>query len=139
MLIFDAVCRKNNHKVIAVKGWALFYVKISPHHRRPIVLDSRKALFNLRVDVPGLTIKDIDISLQGKILTLSGERKKQDEEAAANVHRLECRYDSFKRSIELPANVDHNRVRASYEQGVLKIRLPKSSTQSAKKIEVKAL
>ena len=91
----------------------------------------------VNAEVPGMDGKDIDISLNGRVLTIKGERKQKKEEKEKNYHFLECRYGTFSRSFELPADVDSENIKASYKDGVLKINLPKTKTQSAKKIEVK--
>ncbi|MBW2092757.1 MAG: Hsp20/alpha crystallin family protein [Deltaproteobacteria bacterium] len=91
----------------------------------------------INVEVPGMDAKDIDISLNGRILTIKGERKQEQEEKEKNYHRIERRYGSFSRSFELPADVDANEVKAGYKDGVLNLHLPKTKEQSVKKIEVK--
>lgn len=91
----------------------------------------------VKAEVPGMEKEDIDVSLEGKILTIRGERKTEHEEKEENVHRLERKYGSFLRSIELPVDVDPEKVSATYKKGVLKLKLPKIKSQAAKKIEVK--
>ena len=81
--------------------------------------------------------KDIDISLHGNVLTLRGERKHEKEEKEENFHRVERSYGAFTRSIRLPAEVDADKVNATYKDGVLKIALPKIKEEAVKKIEVK--
>lgn len=89
-------------------------------------------------EVPGMDAKDIDISLNGRVLTIKGERKQEHEEKEKDYHRIERRYGSFSRSFELPGDVDPNKVKATYKHGVLKLNLPKTEEQSVKKIEVKS-
>lgn len=91
----------------------------------------------VRVEVPGMEKEDIDVSLEGKVLTVRGEKKTEHEEKEENFHRVERKYGSFTRSIELPADVDVNKVKATYKGGVLKLNMPKVKSQNAKKIEVK--
>ena len=91
----------------------------------------------VNAEVPGIDPKDIDISLTGRLLTIKGERKQEQEEKDKNYHRIECRYGSFSRSLELPADVDAGKVKATYRDGVLKLNLPKAKEQSVKKIEIK--
>ncbi len=90
-------------------------------------------------EIPGMDAKDIDVSLDGNVLTLRGERKQQKEEKEENFHRVERVYGSFFRSIQVPAEVDSSKVKASYKRGVLKITLPKVKKQESKKIEVKTV
>lgn len=91
----------------------------------------------VQAELPGMEAKDIDISLNGKVLTLKGERKQVKEDKDKNYHRIERRYGSFSRSIELPADVEADKVEAKYKDGVLKISLTKTKEQSVKKVEVK--
>ena len=92
----------------------------------------------VHAEIPGMDAKDIDIELNGRILTIKGERKEEKEEKKRSYHRIERRYGSFFRSFELPADVDASSVEATYKDGVLKLRLPKTEEQSLKKIEVKS-
>lgn len=91
----------------------------------------------VHAEIPGMVAEDMDISLNGRVLTMKGERKQEQEEKDKNYHRIERRYGSFSRSFELPADVDGNKVEAKYKNGVLTLNLPKAKEQSVKKIEVK--
>jgi HSP20 family protein len=91
----------------------------------------------VKAEIPGMDPKDIDISLKGNVLTLRGERKQETEERDENFHRVERAYGAFSRSITLSADVDANKVKASYKDGILKIQMPKTREESVKRIEVK--
>ena len=91
----------------------------------------------VHAEIPGMDPKDIDISLNGRILTIKGERKQEEEEKEKSYHRIERKYGFFSRSFELPVDVDANKVKAGYKDGVLKVSLPKTKEHSVKKIEVK--
>jgi len=91
----------------------------------------------VNAEIPGIDAKNIDISLNGRVLTIKGERKQEQEEKEGSYHRMERRYGSFSRSFELPADVDADKIKAKYKDGVLKLNLPKTKEQSVKKIEVK--
>jgi len=91
----------------------------------------------VNAEVPGMDPKDIDISLSGNLLTLKGERKHEEEKKGKSFHRIERSYGAFTRTIQLPAEVDSNKVDASYKDGVLTIRMPKTKEESVRKIEVK--
>ncbi|KPK45640.1 MAG: molecular chaperone [Nitrospira bacterium SM23_35] len=93
----------------------------------------------IRAEIPGMDPKDIDVSVHGDVLTLRGERKKEHEEKGEDFHRIERSYGAFSRSIRLPAEVDANKVNATYKDGVLKINLLKTEEAAVKKIEVKAV
>ncbi|MBW1680948.1 MAG: Hsp20/alpha crystallin family protein [Deltaproteobacteria bacterium] len=92
----------------------------------------------VKAEVPGMDAKDIDISLNGRVLTIKGEKRDEHKEEGENYHRVERRYGTFSRTFELPADVDANKVKATYKDGVLKLELPKTKEQSVKKIEVKS-
>jgi HSP20 family protein len=91
----------------------------------------------VRMDVPGVTAKDFDIQINGKVLTVRGERKEEKEEKGKTFHRVERRYGSFSRSITLPCPVVESEVAAEYHDGVLKVKLPKAEVSKAHKINVK--
>ncbi|MBW1796157.1 MAG: Hsp20/alpha crystallin family protein [Deltaproteobacteria bacterium] len=92
----------------------------------------------VHAEVPGMDAKDIDISVNQNRLTLRGERKHEHEEKGENFHRVERSYGAFSRTIELPAEIDNNKVEATYKKGILKVNLPKTKESAVKKIEVKA-
>jgi HSP20 family protein len=92
----------------------------------------------VKAEIPGMDPKDIDISVNGNRLTLRGERKHEHEEKGENFHRMERSYGAFSRTIELPAEIDSNKVEATYKKGVLKVTLPKTKESPTKKIEVKS-
>jgi HSP20 family protein len=90
----------------------------------------------VRLEVPGIDEKDIDIRLENNVLTVRGERKFEKEEKEENFHRVERRYGTFTRSFTLPSTVNSEDVLADYEKGVLKIRLPKRAEAKPKQIKV---
>ena len=87
----------------------------------------------LKIEVPGIDEKDIDIRLENNTLTVHGERKIEKEE---NYRRVERQYGSFTRTFTLPTTVDAEKVSATYDQGVLKIALPKKAEAKPKQIKV---
>ena len=91
----------------------------------------------LRVEVPGIDKKDIDITASGGLLTIKGEKKKDLEEKDACCHRVESHYGSFQRTLRLPEDVESDKIDASYKDGVLRITIPKAAKAEPKKIEVK--
>ena len=90
----------------------------------------------LKLEVPGVAEKDLDIRVENNTLTVSGERKFEKEEKEENFHRIERRYGSFTRSFTLPNTVNTEDIKADYEQGVLKIRLGKRQEAKPKQIKV---
>lgn len=91
----------------------------------------------LKAEIPGLDPKDIDISLGEGILTIKGEKKQEKEEKEENYHLIERSYGSFCRSVRLPKEVKHDKVNASFKNGVLKIVLPKSEEAKKKEVKIK--
>lgn len=92
----------------------------------------------VRAEVPGVDPKDIDISVSGNILTVSGEKKETTEQKGESWHHTERRFGSFRRSMQLPAYADAEKVSAEHAHGVLMIRLEKSQAAKPKRIEVKS-
>ena len=90
----------------------------------------------LKVDVPGIDEKDIDVRIENNTLTVHGERKIEKEEKEENYRRVERQYGSFTRTFNLPPTVDAENVQADYDKGVLKITLPKKAEAKPKQIKV---
>jgi HSP20 family protein len=90
----------------------------------------------LKIEVPGIDEKDIDVRIEGNTLTVQGERMLEKEEKEENFRRVERHYGSFTRSFTLPGSVDSGQVSADYDKGVLKIKLPKKAEAKPKQIKV---
>ena len=90
----------------------------------------------LKIEVPGIDEKDINVSIENNTLTVHGERRFEKDEKEENFHRVERMYGSFTRSFTLPNTVDLEQVSAHYENGVLKIRLAKKAEAKPKLIKV---
>jgi len=91
----------------------------------------------VKAEAPGLDPKDIDISLSDGLLTIKGEKRQEKEEKEANYHLVERSYGSFIRSVQLPREVQSDKISASYKNGILKITLPKSEEAKKKEIKIK--
>jgi len=91
----------------------------------------------LKLEVPGIEEKDLDVLVENNTLTVKGERKFEKEEKEENFHRIERRYGSFYRAFTLPSTVDTENVAASYNAGVLKLELKKKAEAQPKQIEIK--
>jgi HSP20 family protein len=90
----------------------------------------------LKIEVPGIDEKDIDVRIENNTLTVHGERKIEKEEKEENYRRVERQYGSFTRTFNLPPTVDTEKVQADYDKGVLKITLPKKAEAKPKQIKV---
>lgn len=89
-------------------------------------------------EVPGMNPEDIDINVTGNTLTVSGEKKEESESRREGAYRSERRYGRFFRALELPDDVDAENVSAEYDNGVLKLRIPRSQARQPRRISVKA-
>jgi HSP20 family protein len=96
--------------------------------------DAKKVV--LKLEVPGIEQKDLDIRVENHTLTVKGERKFEAEEKEQNFHRIERRYGSFFRAFTLPSTVDTESVQASYNAGVLKLELAKKPEAQPKQIKI---
>ncbi len=92
--------------------------------------------FVLRADLPGLTEKDVNIEFENNVLTISGERKSEHEENKEGFYRVERSYGSFSRSLTLPEGVDPDAVKASFDRGVLEVRIPKPEERKPRKVAI---
>ena len=100
------------------------------------VFDTPEAIV-LKADLPDLSEKDVEISVEGNTLTLRGERKKESEVQEKDYYRIERNYGTFSRSFSIPPTVDAEKIAAHFSQGVLKISLPKREEAKPKQIKVK--
>jgi HSP20 family protein len=91
----------------------------------------------VRAEVPGCSAEDIDISVHGNTLTISGEKKISEEKKEKDYYHVESSYGSFRRELTLPTDVDADKVDAAYKNGVLSITLPKAAQAKTIKVKVK--
>src|SRR3981081_3519930 len=89
----------------------------------------------LKIEVPGIEEKDIDVRIENNTLTVHGERKFETEEKEENFRRVERQYGSFTRSFTLPNTVDADQIQANYDKGILKIQLAKKAEAKPKQIK----
>lgn len=90
----------------------------------------------LKIEVPGIEEKDIDVRIENNTLTVHGERKFEKEEKEENYRRVERQYGSFTRTFTLPSTIDTESASANYDKGVLKIKLAKKAEAKPKQIKV---
>jgi HSP20 family protein len=96
--------------------------------------------YHVSLELPGLDAKDIQIELMGNQLQITGERRWEDEKKGKEFHRVESQYGSFARSLTLPENARMGResIEATFQKGMLEIRIPKVEPTPAAKIAIKA-
>ena len=104
----------------------------------PVDIYEDEHTITLKLEVPGIDDKDIDVRIENNTLTVHGERKIEKEEKEENFRRIERQYGSFTRSFTLPSSVDPAQVSANYDKGVLKITLAKKADAKPKQIKVNA-
>jgi len=90
----------------------------------------------VKAEVPGIDRNDLDLQIENNVLTLRGERKREQEVKSENLYRTERFYGSFTRSFTLPVTVDTEKIKAEYNDGVLKVTLPKVEEAKPRKIKV---
>jgi HSP20 family protein len=96
--------------------------------------DAKKVV--LKLEVPGIEEKDLDVRVENNTLTVKGERKFEKEEKEENFHRIERRYGTFYRAFTLPSTVDSEHINAGYTNGILKLELNKKAEAQPKQIKV---
>ena len=87
-------------------------------------------------EVPGVKPEDVKISVEGSVLTINGTKQQVAEERTERVHRYERAYGAFERTFTLPATIDAEKIRASYDHGVLTVTLPKVEKARPRQIQV---
>jgi len=102
----------------------------------PIDLSETPDAYTVRADLPGIRPEDVNVEVHDDTVTVSGERREERTSEKENVHIKEVSYGKFMRSGRLPVSVDPEKVKANFEDGVLKVSLPKSEKVKPKKIEI---
>jgi HSP20 family protein len=92
--------------------------------------------FVLRADLPGMSEEDISIEFEDGTLTVSGERKAEHEDSKEGFHRVERSFGAFSRSLTLPKGINADAVSASFDKGVLEIRIPKPEESKPRRISI---
>jgi HSP20 family protein len=100
-------------------------------------ISERKDAYLVTVELPGVEVDDLEITLEDGLLTIQGERQFTSESSEQQFHRVERSYGAFRRSITLPAHVMAEGIQASFEDGVLQILVPKMEEAKPKRIQVR--
>lgn len=103
----------------------------------PLDMAETDTEFTVRAELPGIEPKELEVSVVGNELVLSGEKKETTEHNGKGLHHTETRYGSFRRTVSLPEGVDTENVDAQYANGVLTLHLKKTAPTAQKRIEVK--
>ncbi len=99
-------------------------------------ISEREDAVVIRAEVPGMKPEDIDISVHDQTVIITGEKKEAVEAKEETYHRVERAYGTFRREVTLPTALDTDKVKATYKDGVLEVRLPKSEAAKPKRVEV---
>jgi HSP20 family protein len=102
----------------------------------PVDVFEESDSIRITAEIPGVKPEDIEISLEGNVLTVRGTKSQEAEEKTERVHRYERTYGSFERSFTLPSSVESNDIKANYDHGVLTVVLPKTEKAKPRQIAV---
>jgi len=94
--------------------------------------------FVLRADLPGLSEDDVEIEIKDSVLTISGERKAKETREGEGYYRVERAFGNFSRSLSLPEGVAAEQVTASFDNGVLEVRVPKPEERKPQRVQIGA-
>ena len=104
----------------------------------PVDIAEEKDRIVLTAELPGFQPKDVEVQVEGGVLTVKGERKMEEEKDGRNYHRVERSYGHFLRSFTLPNNVDREAIQAHFADGLLTIELPKREEAKPRQIRISA-
>jgi HSP20 family protein len=124
--LFDRVFESRSDEFPATGDWA----------PRLDLSETMEALV-LKMEVPGMDAKDVQVSLQESLLTVKGERKQEKEETGEHYHQVERSHGAFTRSVRLPIGVDGSKVNATFKNGLLVVTMPKTPAAKGFTIPVK--
>jgi len=106
--------------------------------RWPVIdIAEKEDHFLVRAEVPGCKAEDIDISVRGNTVTISGEKKQEEEFERQGYYRMERSYGTFRRDLNLATDVDPDKIDAAYKEGILTVTIPKTEKSKPRKIKVK--
>jgi HSP20 family protein len=111
---------------------------VAPLFAPPVDIHETPEAFVIRMDLPGVSAKDVKVSLLGDTLTIRGERQKETSESNGSAQRLERVHGAFERSFNLDSAVRSDNVKATYRDGVLEIQVAKAEQARVRDIEVQA-
>jgi HSP20 family protein len=133
--LFEDFWRRPFPSLFGTERW---WPAVFPSMRMPSVdLYEEKDEIVVKSDLPGMSKEDVTVQLSGDTLTIKGEKKKEEEVKEKDYHRRERSYGEFVRTLTLPCEVKGEQVKATFKDGVLEIRLPKSEEAKKKSVQVK--
>lgn len=102
----------------------------------PMDVHEHEHEYRIRAEVPGVDPKTLDLTVKEDVLTLSGEKHREEEQKTGKVHRVERQYGRFERSFVLPETIDTDHIKADFRSGILEVTLPKKEAVKPRRIEV---
>ena len=102
----------------------------------PAEIQETSEAINLKLEVPGMEAKDIDVHVTAEAVAISGERKSETKAEEGGMTRSEFRYGSFRRVIPLPTRIKNDQVQAQFKNGLLSLTLPKAEAEKNKVVKV---
>ena len=103
----------------------------------PVDVEETPESYKIHVELPGMRLEDIKITLEDNRLTIRGEKSRTEEQKGATYHRLERVYGTFERSFSLTHAVNSEKIEATYRDGVLEVTVPKAEEAKAREIPIK--
>lgn len=124
----------------AMEWPATWDTEFSAYTPRVDMSESEKEVI-VTAELPGLTEKDVEVTVTEDTLTISGEKKEEKEEKAKGYYRMERSYGSFRRCLPMPCEISQDKIDATFKDGILKVVLPKTpaAKKNGKKIAVKSV
>lgn len=122
---FQRLLRRDRDEEISLGAWI-----------PPVDIMEEKDRILLTAELPGFKENDIEVQMEGGVLTIRGERKSEAEKEGRKYHRVERVYGQFVRSFTLPNNVDREHIKASFDRGLLRIEMPKSEEAKPRQIKI---
>ncbi|MBI3993650.1 MAG: Hsp20/alpha crystallin family protein [Candidatus Lambdaproteobacteria bacterium] len=121
-------------------GWENFPLEVRGSFNPRINVTENEQEIVVTAELPGMDEQDVEVSLSNDLLALKGEKKQEREEEGRDFYRLERSYGGFRRNIALPAEVQADKVEATFKRGVLRIKLPKApgAQKAAKRIAIRS-
>lgn len=102
----------------------------------PVTVSDNGSEVLVTAEVPGMDVDDIEVTAEGNVLTLTGQKREEKHDERENMYRVERSFGSFLRRVQLPANVDNSAAQAELHRGVLTLHLPKVAGERARTIKV---
>ena len=119
------------------RPWRLLGAEQTPQELAfPLEVSETDGAIDVKASLPGVKPEEVEVSIQNDVLSIRGEHKEEAEEKKRDYYRREIRYGSFHRSVALPAAVNADKAEATYDNGVLKLHLPKADAIKPKQIKV---